>query len=161
MGEDTTAVGGRRRCAPLQPQTREGTRAPQGRERGPLPARPTRRERGRLGEELARAELERRGYRILAANARTAAGEVDLVALDGSTLCFVEVRLRAQSRFGSALESVDARKQRRVVRVARELLAARRWPAHSALRFDVVAIELRGAARELSLVRGAFGADLR
>jgi putative endonuclease len=117
--------------------------------------------RGRRGEALALAELSRLGYRILATNARTRGGEIDIVALDGRTLCIVEVRTRSQDRFGSAEESVDARKQRRIAAAARELLARERWPAHDAVRFDVVAIRMRAAGAQIRVLRGAFYAGGR
>jgi putative endonuclease len=123
--------------------------------------RTTRTERGRAGEALALAELRRLGYRILATNVRTRTAEVDAVALDGRTLCFVEVRMRSQQRFGSAEESVDARKQRRIAAAARELLASARWPAHEAVRFDVVAIQRSAERASIRVLRGAFYADSR
>jgi putative endonuclease len=121
----------------------------------------TRTQRGRVGEALALAELRRLGYRILATNVRTRGAEVDAVALDGRTLCFVEVRMRSQQRFGSAEESVDTRKQRRLAAAARELLASTRWPAHEAVRFDVVAIHGSAQRAAIRVLRGAFYADSR
>jgi putative endonuclease len=115
---------------------------------------------GRHGEELALRELERAGFRIVARNLRTRRGEIDVVALEGSTLCFIEVRLRSRSDYGTSAASVDGRKQRRVIAAARELLAREHFPPHAALRFDVVAID--GAepnAPRVEILRGAFDAD--
>ena len=61
---------------------------------------------GRRAEKAAERELRRRGYRIVARGLRTAGGEIDLVALDGDTVCFVEVRARSSEDIGSPLESV-------------------------------------------------------
>jgi putative endonuclease len=121
----------------------------------------SRRARGQRGEELAAAHLVRAGYRIVDRNVRLQSGELDLLALDGDTLCFVEVRLRSGHGFGSAEESVDARKQRRLARVARELLATRprRLPRFARLRFDVVAIDASREPPVLRLVRDAFVLD--
>jgi putative endonuclease len=116
----------------------------------------SRRARGRRGEKLAAAHLERAGYRIVGRNVRLQRGELDLVALDGTTLCFVEVRLRSGAGYGTAEESVDARKRRRLVRLARELLATRRLPPHVALRFDVVAIDASQEPPQIRLLRDAF-----
>jgi putative endonuclease len=113
-------------------------------------------ERGRRGEDLAERLLRREGYRILARNVRARDSELDLVALEGRVLCFVEVRLRTGDAFGTAEESVDARKQRRVVRGAREYLATARVPRHERVRFDVVAIDAGRTPPALRLIREAF-----
>ena len=123
----------------------------------------SRRARGRLGESLAERSLRHKGFRILARNVHMRRAELDLVALEGSTLCFVEVRLRSSDAFGSAAESVDARKQRRVVRAARDFLARRppvvRLPPYAAIRFDVVAIDTSREPARVELIRGAFEAS--
>src|SRR5262245_15536503 len=106
-------------------------------------ARPPRDRRaaGRAGEDLAQELLERAGFRIVARNLHLRHAELDLVALDGATLVFVEVRLRRGDRFGSAAESVDARKQRRIAAAARAALARGELPRAARFRFDVVAID--------------------
>jgi len=83
-------------------------------------------ELGRRGEELAAELLRARGYTIVERNFRCRAGEIDLVALDGPTVVFVEVRSRRGERVGTPLESVDPRKQARLTLVARHFLHARR-----------------------------------
>ncbi len=85
------------------------------------------------------AELRRRGYRIVERNFRCRLGEIDIVARDGDALVFVEVRSRADGTRGSAEESVNPAKQRRIARVATAYLTARR-PEFDACRFDVVGI---------------------
>lgn len=101
---------------------------------------------GSLGERLAERYLEAKGLRVIARNLHRRHAEIDLVAIDGDALCFVEVRLRSSARFGGAAESVDARKQRRIRAAAVDLLASGTLPRASRLRFDVVAID--GPARE-------------
>ena len=76
-------------------------------------------ELGRRGEGLAEAFLRRSAYTIVARNYRCRLGEIDLVALDGPVLVFVEVRSRNGPAFGTPLESVDARKQLRLADAAR------------------------------------------
>jgi putative endonuclease len=98
-----------------------------------------RRETGRRGEEAAAHYLAARGWRILHRNWRCRLGELDIVAEDGDTLVFVEVRTRApHGRFGTAAESVDARKRRKLASLAQVYLAmtGRR---NASVRFDVVA----------------------
>ncbi len=92
---------------------------------------------GRRGEQLAAAHLRAKGYRIVERNYRCKLGEIDIVAMDGDTLVFVEVRRRNTARYGTALEAVSPAKQRQVARVA-EVYLTRRTP--SAVRFDVVGI---------------------
>ena len=112
---------------------------------------------GESGENLAAATLVARGYAILARRYRTRYGEIDIVARDGDTLVFVEVRRRSETGCGSAAESVTPAKQRRVVRMAVEYLARLNLYDRCAVRFDVVAID-DGPAGEPSIdvIRDAF-----
>lgn len=96
---------------------------------------------GKSGEDLACRELRRRGYAILARRYRTRAGEIDIVARDGDTLVFVEVKARVSLQFGHPAEAVTAAKQRRLALMATDYLA-RHSGLESACRFDVVAITL-------------------
>ena len=114
---------------------------------------------GRLGEALAEAHLRRVGFRILARNVHLRHAELDLVALDRAALVFVEVRLRTSARFGSAAESVDPRKQRRIAAAAAELLARGGLPRAARIRFDVVAIDASVDPPRLEHVRDAFAAS--
>ncbi|MBT8080317.1 MAG: YraN family protein [Gammaproteobacteria bacterium] len=97
---------------------------------------------GSAGEQRALEYLRSRGLRLLVRNFRCRLGEIDLVMRDGDVLVFVEVRCRRRNARVSAAESVDLRKQRKLVRAARMFLRLEdryaRWPA----RFDVVACVL-------------------
>ncbi|MGD8407043.1 MAG: YraN family protein [Thiohalophilus sp.] len=97
-------------------------------------------ERGSRAEQLARRFLEQQGLRFKQANFRCKRGEIDLIMLDGETLVFVEVRYRSNSRFGSAAESVDRHKQRKLVTTALFYLQSKPELAQQASRFDVIAI---------------------
>lgn len=112
---------------------------------------------GELGETLACEELERRGYAILARRYRRRSGEIDIVALDGETLVFVEVKTRAGSTFGSGAEAVNGLKQRRMTRLACDFIA-RHGFADRSCRFDVVAIAVGGDRPVLQVYRNAFDA---
>ena len=104
------------------------------------------------GEDRAAAFLVRQGLAILARNYRTRLGEIDLVARDGATLVFVEVRLRTGERFGGAVGSITARKRARIVAAARQyLMRMKRVPP---CRFDVMALD----GDEVAWLRGAFDA---
>lgn len=93
-----------------------------------------------MGENLAVATLTARGYAILERRYRTDHGEIDIIALEGDTLVFVEVRAKATDECGTAAESVTRPKQRQVIRMAVEYLARHDLPDR-ACRFDVVAID--------------------
>lgn len=106
---------------------------------------------GGAAEEAAARFLAARGLQLIARNYRTRMGEIDLVAREGETLVFVEVRRRSSARFGGAAESVDARKRMRIASAARHFLA--RLQREPACRFDVVTLEGDGVSEWL---RGAF-----
>jgi len=110
---------------------------------------------GIRGEDRAVKELERLGYAVLARRYRTRHGEIDIVARDGETIVFVEVKVKERADFGSAAEAVTARKQRRVISMAVDYLA-RNCLTSRPCRFDVVAIDGAGDEARLTYYRGAF-----
>jgi putative endonuclease len=110
---------------------------------------------GRRGEDLACAELEKRGYVIVDRRFRTRCGELDIVARDGGVLVFVEVRARSGSMFGTPFESVTWKKRQRLSQMAASYLFVRRL-AGVACRFDVVAVVERQGMQTIELLRGAF-----
>ncbi len=111
---------------------------------------------GDAGEEMARRFLEQKGFKILEVNYRTRWGELDLVARDGETLVFVEVKTRTQGRFGSPLDAVTEDKQRRVIRMAQTYLLERRVKDRP-MRFDVIGIDLAGGTPRIDWIPNAFG----
>ena len=118
---------------------------------------------GRAGEEVACRHLTASGMVVLERNARTRAGELDVVALDvrdGRTLVFVEVKTtRAGNRRGPERPelAVGARKQQQVRRLARAWMAESSPPRFSGMRFDVVGVELRADGHgTLRHTRNAF-----
>ena len=113
---------------------------------------------GRDGETRAAAHLEREGYRIVARNVRADGVEIDLVAVRGRLVVFVEVKARRSRRHGLAEEAVDRRKQARLVRGARAWLAAHGRPGQR-VRFDVIAVEEGPAGPALRHWAGAFDAS--
>ncbi|HQQ78077.1 MAG TPA: YraN family protein [Thermoanaerobaculia bacterium] len=113
-------------------------------------------ESGRRGEDLASSLLEENLLRILDRNVRYKDGELDIVALDGGTTVFVEVKRRRDSSLGDPAEAVTRTKRLRVVRAARRWLAAHPSRARS-VRFDVVAV--LGDPPAVTWIKNAFGAD--
>ena len=113
---------------------------------------------GRIGEDLAVEHLEAQGYAILERRYRTDRGEIDIVAQDGETIVFVEVKARESREFGSAAEAVTRQKQRQVVSMAVEYLARHRLNC-CPCRFDVVAIDdALSDWPEIEVFQGAFDA---
>jgi putative endonuclease len=113
--------------------------------------------RGAASELLAAQYLQSHGVTILASNLRCRAGELDLVCLDGAVLAIVEVRQRIRSDFGGALASVDARKQRKLIR-ATQFFWQRTpsWRPHR-MRFDVIGVEgLPDGTHQIHWIKDAF-----
>ncbi len=110
---------------------------------------------GPRGEAIARRYLRRRGYLILTRNFRSVNAEIDIVALDGDTLVFVEVKAREGIEAGTPREAVDDHKQEQIRRAAANYVAMRHAQA-VATRFDVVAITGSGRLRTVELIKDAF-----
>jgi len=115
-----------------------------------------RREAGDAAERAALDYLQQHELKLVARNYSCRGGEIDLVMLERQTLVLVEVRLRADPRFGGAAASVTPRKQQRLTIAARHLLMTRRELAKYPARFDVIAIESLGATPKLEWIRDAF-----
>lgn len=118
---------------------------------------------GERAEQAACEYLVAQGCSIVARNQRFREGEIDVIAREGDCVVFIEVRLRSSTRFGGAAASVDAFKQRRLIRAAQHWLQrtygdqpqrgrGRAWPA---CRFDVIAVDAGGVSE---WIRDAFGA---
>lgn len=121
--------------------------------------------RQRIGQAAERHVAERlaaTGWRVVERNARTRYGELDIVAMDGATLVFIEVKAgRATAAFGPErpILSVGPRKQLRVRRLATALMAERRdLPRYREIRFDAVGVTFDDSDRvvEVEHIRGAF-----
>jgi putative endonuclease len=111
---------------------------------------------GKTGEDLACEELLRRGYAILDRRYRTRRGELDIVALDGLTLVFVEVKTRASTRCGGPLDAVTPAKCRRIAAMAADYQLRRRLQTR-VCRFDVVAVTFDEEGRPaVQIVPNAF-----
>ncbi len=126
--------------------------------------RPTRASTVALGagaEESACCHLLDRGLRLIARNYRCRYGEIDLIMCDdsdnSSTIVFVEVRMRSRTDFGSGAQSVDSRKQGRLLRSAEHYLK-RHATLLARCRFDVVSIHRAGNEHRINWIQNAFGA---
>jgi putative endonuclease len=114
-------------------------------------------EMGERGELVALFHLRRQGYVVVARRWRTPRqrGDVDLIAWEGDTLCFVEVKTRGGRAVASAESAVDEDKRKLMRRIARQYMKVVEPPAQS-VRFDVVSVYFEQESRELTLYRGAF-----
>ncbi|MDT4926850.1 MAG: putative endonuclease [Pseudonocardiales bacterium] len=116
---------------------------------------------GRFGEQVAAEHLESAGLRVIARNWRCRAGELDIIARDGSELVFVEVKTRSSLTFGEPAEAVDWAKAARIRRLALQWMASDRdtgggtyW---TSVRFDVICVLRRGSGTpDVQHLTGAF-----
>ena len=113
---------------------------------------------GKMGEDLACCELERRGYAIVARRYRRRGGELDIVARDGATLVFVEVKAREGQEFGEGGEAVGYIKRRRMIGVALDYMVRHRL-VDCPCRFDVVSIQFRESVPLVEVYQNAFDAS--
>jgi len=112
---------------------------------------------GKTGEEMAIRYLLQQGYQVLERNYRCRFGEIDLIARDGSTLAFIEVKTRRSQKFGPAAAAVTLQKQRHLVK-ASQVYLIRKHKAYELCRFDVVTIELDALTPHIELIKNAFQA---
>jgi putative endonuclease len=112
---------------------------------------------GKTGEDLACAELEKRGYAIIARRYRRRGGEIDIIARDGPAIVFVEVKARDGHAFGEAAEAVTAFKRRRITQLALDYMTRQRQ-SNCPCRFDVVSIHFDAGRPEIEVFQNAFDA---
>ena len=112
-------------------------------------------ELGERGEALAFNKIKSMGYKKIVKNYRCPLGEVDLVAKDGDTLVFIEIKTRRGRPLGYAKEAVNARKQKQISKVALAYMKANNCCDVSA-RFDVVAVSLGSGPPQIEVIQNAF-----
>ena len=109
---------------------------------------------GNEAERYAEAFLQRHDLVLLQRNYRCRFGEIDLIMRDGTTLVFVEVRMRTNPAFGGAAGSITFAKRKKLLCAARHYLAALKF--EPSCRFDAVLLSGRGG-KEVEWIRNAFG----
>jgi putative endonuclease len=112
---------------------------------------------GKTGEDLACAELERRGYAIVARRYRCRGGELDIIARHAGTMVFVEVKTREGREFGVAAEAVTPVKQRRMAHLAKDYVRQHHL-GECSCRFDVVSIHFDAGRPVIEVFENAFDA---
>ena len=112
--------------------------------------------RGELGERVAKKFLQKAGLKFLAANFRSARGEIDLIFRDGDCLCFIEVKTRSSEEWSRPADAVDARKKKLLSQTALDYLRLLKNPEVK-FRFDIVEVLLTdGAVREVRHLPNTF-----
>ena len=120
----------------------------------PVESRQEATELGATGEQMAARYLEDKGYVILGHNYRNRHKEVDIIALDGGTLVFVEVKTRTTDYFMQPEEAVDHQKRRNIIRVANQYI--RNHKRTEPARFDVIAIVKNDNENRIKHIENAF-----
>jgi ribonuclease HII len=118
----------------------------------------TKQEKGRAGEDMAEKLLMAEGIEVLERNWRCPTGELDIVAQDGRTLAFVEVKYRESAKYGAPREAVHKRKRRNIAELAAHYLREK-GRAGARCRFDVVEIVKHGVNYSVSYMKGAFSSE--
>lgn len=113
---------------------------------------------GKSGEDAAVDLLKEEGYKIIARNYKSKLGEIDIVAQDRDTLCFIEVKTRQNDHLGSPLESVVFRKQRQISKAALAFLKEKNL-FHKKARFDVISVINTQEKTRVELIKNAFDLD--
>jgi len=110
---------------------------------------------GEKGESIAVNCLKKQGYRIIELNYRTKLGEIDIIAKQGGSLVFIEVKARKSSRFGRPELAVTPKKQRKISMVALYYLKSTKQ-SNAKARFDVVAINSTDDGPNIKIIKNAF-----
>ncbi len=115
---------------------------------------------GNIGEEAAVITLKKQGYKIIERNYRTKMGEIDIIARDGEYTVFVEVRLRKSNAFGTPADTIDERKQQKIIKTA-QLYAVKNDIYDTPMRFDAVLINAdtdgeKLINKEIQIIKDAF-----
>ncbi len=133
----------------------------QGRKDAPPPRVDTSVVIGATAELYAEQYLQQQGLITRTRNYRCKLGEIDLIMMEkqprGNVLVFVEVRLRTNKRFAPALETVDYRKQQKIIKTAMRFLQEQKLYDKIACRFDVIALDQTGTAPPVQWIKNAFG----
>jgi putative endonuclease len=114
-----------------------------------------RRETGKRGEDAAAHYIEKRGYKIVERNFTCKLGEMDIIALDGKTLCFIEVKTLSGKTYGPPEIAVNVYKQRKLSKVALAYLNQKDLHDIQA-RFDVIGVTLSPGGERVELIKDAF-----
>ncbi|MCK5237879.1 MAG: YraN family protein [Deltaproteobacteria bacterium] len=114
---------------------------------------------GTYGEDHAVRMLKKAGCKVLERNFRTRMGEIDVVADEDGTLLFVEVKTRGKHSIAKPFESVDRRKQEKIIKASLEYLSKNNIDEDTPIRFDVISIVVDGESVDTEYIKNAFDMD--
>lgn len=115
---------------------------------------------GDAGEKYAAKHLSKQGYRIIERNYKSRFFEIDIIAYDGESICFVEVKTRSREDYGLPCEAVDFKKKQKIIRGALHYVTLNNIDAP--IRFDVVEVYLNGgifSSKRINIIKNAFDAS--
>ncbi len=112
---------------------------------------------GIYGEDIAVKYLEAKGYAILTTNYRCKMGEIDIIAADGNTIVFIEVKTRSTDKYGQPREFVNHSKQNKIIKTALHYIVNKNLTDYMS-RFDIVDIlvDKNGRSNNITLIKNAF-----
>ncbi|MFH1201542.1 MAG: YraN family protein [Candidatus Omnitrophota bacterium] len=113
---------------------------------------------GKTGEDIAVEFLKKQGYKIIQRNFKSKLGELDIIASDKDTICFIEVKTRTSLEKGSGFESITRTKQHKLSKSALSYLKTHNL-LNKPARFDVASILLEGSFNKIELIKNAFSLD--
>lgn len=114
--------------------------------------------KGKHGEKLAIQYLIKQGLKLVAQNIRSPFGEIDGLMRDGEAWVFLEVRYRQSKHFGGGLESVDYRKQQKLIKTAEHYMQSKHKVRFDSCRFDIIELSGELSAPEINWIQDAFQA---
>lgn len=109
---------------------------------------------GSKGEDLAVKYLKKRGFRIIKRNYKAPTGEIDIIAREGRTVVFIEVKTRTDDLFGLPVEAVGTKKQQRIKDTALYYLSGLR--SQPPARFDIISVYIKNSSHEIDHLKDAF-----
>jgi len=110
-------------------------------------------------ETLARAHLQKQGLKFLQGNYHSRFGEIDLIMLDGSTVCFIEVKFRKRLDFGGAANTIPISKQQKIIKTAQIYMSENKKLAKRAMRFDALIMQQDDQDLNINWIRSAYDAE--
>lgn len=112
--------------------------------------------KGKRAESIALKHLKKAGLKLIHNNFYCKLGEIDLIMKDKKTIVFVEVRYRKSDHYGSSVESIDRRKQKRLARAAQFFIISKKWPQNMPYRFDIVGLSGDLITPSIQWIKNAF-----
>ena len=111
---------------------------------------------GKLGENFAAEWLQKSGYSIIGMNYHTRFGEIDIIAKDNETICFIEVKFRSNSSMGVPAEAVNSMKQERIIKTAMLYIEDMGLNLDTSIRFDIAEVAQKDGEYYIRYTENAF-----